>query len=61
MGIGVEGVTAAAAAGLILMGTAGKTAVIGSAEGKSDLAGGKSVGTVLVLLPVPAADDTDLS
>ena len=60
MGIGVEGVTAAAAAGLLLMGAAGETAVTGSTIGKSDLAGGKSVGTVLVLLPGPAAGEADL-
>ncbi len=59
MGIGVEGVTAAAAAGLLLMGAAGETAVTGSTVGKSDLAG-KSVGTVLVLLPGPAAGEADL-
>ena len=56
----MEGVTAAAAAGLLLMGAAGETAVSGSAEGKSDLAGGKSVGTVLVLLSVSAAGKADL-
>ena len=55
----MAGVTAAAAAGLLLMGAAGETAVTGSAVGKSDLAG-KGVGTVLVLLPMPAAGDADL-
>jgi hypothetical protein len=60
MGIGVEGVTAAAAAGLLLMGTAGETANTGSAVGTSDLAVGKSVDTVLVLLPGPATGDADL-
>ena len=59
MGIGVEGVTAAAAAGLLQMGAAGETAATGCAVARSDLAG-KSVGTVLVLLPVPAAGDADL-
>jgi hypothetical protein len=59
MGIGVEGVTAAAAVGLLLTSAAGETAVTGCAVAKSDLAG-KSVGAVLVLLPVSATGDADL-